>query len=233
MTRLERISADAREALSEHEADQGMYARKNSRRDSAGRQTKAVLMRVLAERYPALHTHLDDVTALCRAVAATLGLSDDESEALLQAASLHDIGKAAVPDAIIDKPGPLDEEEWAFMRQHTLIGERILRVAPSLSRAATLVRASHERFDGAGYPDGLAGDEIPLAARIIAVCDAYDAMTTSRPYRETPMSAEGALGELRRSAGTQFDPDVVAAFEAAMADGVPSEGWASRQAAGH
>jgi diguanylate cyclase (GGDEF)-like protein len=209
-------AADATEAL--HIADQRMYAHKNARGDSAGRQTTDVLMRVLAERHPELHEHLDDVTALCAMVADTLDLPEQEVAPLLQAAALHDVGKAAVPDAILHKPGPLADEEWAFMRQHTLIGERILGVAPSLARAAELVRWTHERFDGAGYPDGLAGDEIPLAARIIAVCDAYDAMTTSRPYRPTPMSPEGALAELRNAAGSQFDPAVVAAFEAALAD---------------
>jgi diguanylate cyclase (GGDEF)-like protein len=207
-----------------HLADQRMYARKNSRDDSAGRQTTDVLTRVLAERYPHLGEHGDDVTNLCRAVAEALGLPDNERGPLLQAAALHDIGKAAVPDAILDKPGPLDDEEWEFMRQHTVIGERILGVAPSLGRAAELVRASHEHFDGTGYPDGLAGEEIPLAARIIAVCDAYDAMTTRRPYRETPMSAEGALTELEQFAGTQFDPAVVAVFEATVREQVrPAE----------
>ena len=98
------------------------------------------------------------------------------------------------------------------MRQHTIIGERILAAAPSLARAAQLVRWSHERYDGGGYPDGLAGEEIPLGARIIAVCDAFDAMSSSRPYRPTPMSREGAVAELRRCAGAQFDPEVVEAF---------------------
>jgi diguanylate cyclase (GGDEF)-like protein len=213
-------ATDAFQAL--HAADQRMYARKNSRRDSAGRQTTDVLMRVLAERHPQLRDHLDDVTELCRKVAESLGLPEEERGPLLQAAALHDIGKAAVPDAILDKPGALDEEEWAFMRQHTLIGERILGVAPSLARAAELVRSSHEHFDGTGYPDGLAGEKIPLAARIIAVCDAYDAMTTSRAYRPTPMSPEGALAELRRSAGTQFDPAVVAVFDATLTEQVGS-----------
>ena len=114
---------------------------------------------------------------------------------LLQAAALHDVGKVAIPDAILDKPGPLDEAEWEFMRTHTLIGERILAEAPALAEAAKIVRSSHERYDGDGYPDGLAGDEIPLAARIIAVCDSFDAMTSDRPYR-TAMSTEGALSEL-------------------------------------
>jgi diguanylate cyclase (GGDEF)-like protein len=203
-------------------ADQRMYARKNTRADSAGRQTTDVLTRVLAERHPHLGEHVDDVTELCRKVAEALELPEPERGPLLQAAALHDIGKAAVPDAILDKPGPLDDEEWDFMRQHTVIGERILGVAPSLTRAAELVRASHEHFDGGGYPDGLAGEEIPLAARIIAVCDAYDAMTTSRPYRQTPMSTEGALAELERSAGTQFDPAVVAVFRGAVGGRVAS-----------
>jgi diguanylate cyclase (GGDEF)-like protein len=207
-------AADAFHAL--HTADQRMYARKNNRLDSAGRQTTDVLMRVLAERHPELREHLDEVTELCSKMADKLDLPDEERLPLLQAAALHDIGKAAVPDAILDKPGPLDDEEWAFMRQHTLIGERILGVAPSLTRAAELVRWSHERFDGTGYPDGLAGEEIPLASRIIAVCDAYDAMTTSRPYRPTPMSPEGACAELRKSAGGQFDPALVDVFEATL-----------------
>jgi HD-GYP domain-containing protein (c-di-GMP phosphodiesterase class II) len=195
-----------------------MYARKNNRGDSAGRQSTDVLMRVLAERHPELGQHGDQVTRLCGRAAELLDLPAVERGPLLQAAALHDIGKAAVPDAILHKPGALDEEEWTFMRRHTLIGERILGAAPSLARAAELVRASHEHFDGSGYPDGLAGQAIPLAARIIAVCDAFDAMTSARPYRTTPMSAEDALAELRRSAGSQFDPAVVAVFESVLAE---------------
>jgi two-component system, cell cycle response regulator len=181
-----------------------MYADKSDSRTSAGRQATDALVRVLAERYPEIGEHLDDVTELCACVA--------DSMALLQAASLHDIGKAAVPDTILSKPGSLDDEESAFMRQHTVIGERILAAAPSLSRAAQLVRWSHERYDGGGYPDGLRAEEIPLGARIIAVCDVFDAMSSGRPYRPTPMSREGALSELRRCAGGQFDPEVVEAF---------------------
>jgi diguanylate cyclase (GGDEF)-like protein len=203
-------TADHEEAL--RMADQRMYAGKSDSRSSAGRQATDALVKVLAERYPEIGEHLDDVTELCARVADSLGLPDDERAALLQAASLHDIGKAAVPDTILSKEGALDEEEWAFMRQHTLIGERILSAAPSLARAAQLVRWSHERYDGGGYPDGLSGEEIPLGARIIAVCDAFDAMSTSRPYRPTPMSREGAIAELRRCAGGQFDPEVVETF---------------------
>ena len=116
--------------------------------------------------------------------------------------TLHDVGKVAIPDAILDKPGPLDEDEWAFMRRHTIIGERILHAAPALAAAAPLVRSRHERFDGTGYPDGLAGDDIPLGARIIAVCDAYDAMISDRPYRARDAQRGGARGAapLRRHA---------------------------------
>jgi HD-GYP domain-containing protein (c-di-GMP phosphodiesterase class II) len=132
------------------------------------------------------------------------------------AASIHDVGKVAIPDAILQKPAALDEAEWRVMRTHTVIGERILGAAPALSQAAKIVRSSHERFDGGGYPDGLVGDEIPLGASIIAVCDAYDAMRSDRPYRKAS-SMEGAVSELRRNAGTQFHPDVVDAFVAAVA----------------
>ncbi len=114
--------------------------------------------------------------------------------------------------AILNKPGPLDEREWEFMRQHTIVGERIVASASSLGDVASIVRSSHERWDGAGYPDRLASEAIPLGARIIAVCDAYDAMTTTRPYRRA-MSDADAMAELRRCAGRQFDPHVVTVFE--------------------
>ena len=155
--------------------------------------------------------HLHDVTDLCEMVADVLGVAEETRAALLQAAALHDVGKFGVPDAILDKPAALDDAEWMFMRKHTIIGERILSSAPALATAAKIVRATHERWDGGGYPDGLAGADIPLGARIIAVCDAYDAMTSNRPYR-TAMSPEGAVAELKRYSGTQFDPKVVKAF---------------------
>jgi diguanylate cyclase (GGDEF)-like protein/PAS domain S-box-containing protein len=204
----------ATEAL--READRRMYARKSSdSRSSAGRQSADVLLRILSERSPALGVHLDEVTALCDAVAQRMGMPDADRSPLLQAASLHDVGKAAIPDEILDKPGPLNDEEWAFMRRHTLIGERILSAAPALSRAAKLVRWSHERFDGDGYPDELAGKAIPLASRIIAVCDAYDAMVSERPYKDR-IDPHDARAELRRCAGRQFDPDVVEVFCAVL-----------------
>jgi two-component system, cell cycle response regulator len=210
-------SADTDPADALRDADRRMYAEKNGRRASAGGQSTAVLLRVIAERHPELGAHVDGVALLAERTALALGMNAEQRTAVRQAATLHDIGKAAVPDAILNKPGPLDESEWAFMRRHTLIGERIMQAAPALSAAAPLVRSSHERVDGAGYPDRLAGTDIPLGARIIAVCDAYDAMVSDRPYRAALSHAE-ALAELRRCAGTQFDPDVVRAFTAAVED---------------
>jgi len=207
-------ASTATEAL--READRRMYARKNSdSRSSAGRQSADVLLRILSERSPALGVHLDEVTALCDAVAQRMDMPEADRSPLLQAASLHDVGKAAIPDDILNKPGPLNDDEWAFMRRHTLIGERILSAAPALARAARLVRWSHERFDGKGYPDMLARKAIPLASRIIAVCDAYDAMVSDRPYKDRTEPQE-ARCELRRCAGRQFDPDVVEVFCAVL-----------------
>jgi response regulator RpfG family c-di-GMP phosphodiesterase len=188
-----------------------MYARKGGRRMSAGRQSRDVLLRTLSERRPDLHLRLRDIGELALAVGRELHMGPEGLDEVARAAELHDVGKIAVPDAILDKPGPLDPVEWSFMRRHPLIGERILLAAPALRPVATLVRSSHERWDGSGYPDGLQGDEIPLGARVVAICDAFDAMTTERSYRE-PIGASEAIVELRRCAGTQFDPMVVEAF---------------------
>ena len=189
-------------------ADERMYADKGRAHRS---QTRDVLMQLLTERGPGLHDHVSGVTTLTAAVAAELDLSAEQLDETLRAAELHDIGKLAIPDEILNKPGPLDPVEWEFMRQHPIIGQRILGAAPALAPVATLVRASHERWDGHGYPDGLVGDEIPLGARIVAVCDAYDAMTSERCYQHARTQAD-ALSELSRNAGTQFDPTVVSAI---------------------
>jgi PAS domain S-box-containing protein/diguanylate cyclase (GGDEF)-like protein len=218
-------ATDAAEAL--RMADQRMYASKGEGRASAARQATNTLLKALSERSADLGTHLSDVTDLSEAAARRLGLPNEQIAPLLQAAALHDVGKIAIPDAVLNKPAPLDESEWEFMRSHTVIGERILAEAPALSEAARIVRWSHERFDGKGYPDGLAGDEIPLAARIIAVCDAYDAMTTDRPYRPA-VTTEAALAELRLNSGTQFDPAVVEVFVAGLLQ--PPEALASTAA---
>ena len=208
-------TADISEAL--RLADQRMYSNKGAGRASAGRQSTDVLVRVLAERDPGLGDHLSEVTRLCAATANRLAIPEEDMTALLQASALHDVGKAAIPDAILNKVEPLNDDDLVFIRRHTVVGERILGAAPALANATKLVRWSHEQFDGRGYPDGLHGDEIPLTARIICVCDAYHAMVSERAYRPA-RSTEDAVAELRRCAGTQFDPAVVAAFCAALAD---------------
>jgi HD-GYP domain-containing protein (c-di-GMP phosphodiesterase class II) len=158
--------------------------------------------------------HSRDVVALTLAVADELDLSERERRDAEFAALLHDVGKIRIPNEIINKPGKLTDEEWELMKQHTIEGERLLhRVGGLLGEIGRIVRSCHERHDGAGYPDGLAGDEIPLVARIVACCDAYNAMTTDRSYRKA-LSQNEAVAELRRSAGTQFHPDVVEALVA-------------------
>ncbi len=197
-------------------ADQRMYANKRVGRVSAAQQSKNVLLSAVAERNRELGAHGRDVAELAAAVATAFSLSPDEIELVRHAAELHDVGKVAVPDAILHKPAALDETEWAHVHEHTLIGEKIIGAAPDLARVARLVRSSHEHYDGTGYPDRLARREIPLGSRIIAVCDAFDAMTTDRPYREA-IDEASAVAELRRCAGTQFDPDVIERFCAALA----------------
>jgi diguanylate cyclase (GGDEF)-like protein len=191
--------------------DQRMYAQKTSKRRSPDRQSRDVLMRALHERNPELAERHAAVARLAEAIGERMGLSSEDQAQLRQAAELHDIGKLAIPEQLLHKPGPLDDEEWAFIRRHSLIGERIIAAAPALAPAAKLVHATHERVDGSGYPDGLAGQQIPLGARIIAVCDAFTAMTFPRSYA-SQLTVQQALDELRRCSGTQFDPDVVVAL---------------------
>jgi len=202
------------EAVSESEAlrlaDERMYANKASR-STAGQQVTDALLQVLTEQNAELDEHVERVSDLSGAVAEVLREPEQEVRLVRQAARLHDVGKTAIPAAILDKPGPLDEREWEFMRRHPLIGDRIVMAAPALANTAPLIRSSHERVDGHGYPDELAGQDIPMGSRIIAVCDAFDAMTSERSYRH-PMEVDVALAELERHAGTQFDASVVAAF---------------------
>jgi diguanylate cyclase (GGDEF)-like protein len=156
--------------------------------------------------YTAAHSR--DVVSMAVEVAGELGLDAEDQQEVEFTALLHDIGKLAMPPGLVDKPGRLDPEEWALMRMHTIEGERLLvQVGGVLSRVGRSVRSSHERWDGAGYPDGLSGEQIPLAARVVACCDALDAMTSDRSYRSA-MSIELAVAELRAGAGTQFDPHI-------------------------
>lgn len=180
---------------------------------SAARQTHDVLLAFLHERRPELATHLRRVGRLAAHIGRRLGIEEEKLEQIRLAGELHDIGKAAIPDAILNKPGPLSDEEWKFMLRHTVVGERILAAAPALAPVARLVRSTAERWDGSGYPDGLVGEQTPLGARIVAVCDAFYAMTSSRPYYPARDSEE-AIAELVRGAGAQFDPRVVEALVA-------------------
>jgi len=192
-------------------ADQRLYAMKYRKRSHRDRPHD-VLLQVLNEREPDLHDHLSGVATLANALGEALGLATEELDDLYLAAQLHDIGKLAIPDAVLHKPGPLDDGEWAFIRQHTIVGQRILDASPTLRRIGLLVRGTHERWDGTGYPDGLRGEDIPLAARIIAVCDAFDAITSKRPYASA-RTTEVALAELHRCAREQFDPRIVQLLE--------------------
>jgi diguanylate cyclase (GGDEF)-like protein len=207
-------TVDAAEAL--RIADRRMYAQKHAGRASASRQSKDVLVRALAERNPDLSSHSHDTAGLAADVARNLALTDEGVDSVRHAAELRDVGKVAIPDEILAKPGPLEPREQTFVRNHTLIGERIISAAPALTEVARIVRSSHERWDGTGYPDGLAGGAIPLGSRIVFVADAFDAMTSDRPYRKA-LTPDQALRELRDCAGTQFDPVVVEAFSAAWA----------------
>jgi diguanylate cyclase (GGDEF)-like protein/putative nucleotidyltransferase with HDIG domain len=175
--------------------------------DPAHRDAIAGLAEALLERDRYTGEHSESVVALVESVAIGLGLDEAEVERIRNAALLHDIGKVAIPDSILHKPGALSEEEWQIMREHPAIGERILRAIPGMGGIARIVRHEHERFDGGGYPDGLIGDQIPIGSRIILACDAYHAMTSDRPYRAA-MSHAAAIEEIAKSAGTQFDPEV-------------------------
>jgi two-component system cell cycle response regulator len=213
--RIETGSQDPVEAL--RLADQRMYTAKRGGRRSTAESIHQVLLGVVGEHDGELRDHVVEVAGLAEQVGRSLGLDPGDLAHLRRAAALHDIGKVAIPDAILHAPRSLTDEEWGYMRQHTVIGARIISAAPEMLPVAEIVRSSHERFDGGGYPDRLAGEEIPLGARIVAVCDSFEAMTTNRAYRSA-MPVERALAELERCAGSQFDPRVVAAFLEALTD---------------
>ena len=190
-------------------ADKRMYARKGlDSRASAGRQSADVLLKILSEQSPSLGVHLDQVTTLADGRRASASVCPRRTS-LPCCRRPRCTTPARPPSPTRSSTSPArSTTRNRYIRGHTLIGERILSAAPALRRAAKLVRSSHERHDGKGYPDGLVGDQIPLGSRIIAVCDAYDAMVSDRPYRAS-MGTEKAVAELRRCAGTQFDPAVV------------------------
>jgi putative nucleotidyltransferase with HDIG domain len=166
--------------------------------------------------------HAVEVARLSRLVGMELGMNEDDLEWLVHGALLHDLGKLVVADGILEKLGPLTEEEWALIKGHPEVGARMIEPLESLSGALPVIRHHHERPDGSGYPDGLEGDEIPLAARIVAAVDAYDVMLRGRPYRPerygSKSSPTEALAELAREAGSQFDPLVVETMERLLGD---------------
>ena len=222
-TLLDRCTGGVNEAL--EAADRAMYAVKQARvrrgeiaaaptADAEAGAEMSSLRALLAavnarDSYTAMHSR--EVVALARGVARRLGLDEAAVSEVEHIALLHDLGKIAIPDAILRKPGPLTSHEQTLMRQHPVVGAQILGSMPELAHLAPAVRAEHERWDGTGYPDGLAGEEIPIASRIALVCDAYHAMTSNRPYRRA-MSAAAAREEIRREAGAQFCPHAAAAL---------------------
>jgi diguanylate cyclase (GGDEF)-like protein len=203
--------------------DQRMYEQKTSGRIPADTQTTNALLRALHERDPHLTQRMSHAAELAGRVSDLLGLSPAERAQVRQAAQLHDIGKVAVPDSLLTQVPPLDPADWDFLQQCPVIGERIAAAAPALAPLAPMIRSARERFDGTGYPDRLSGDQIPLGARIIAVCSALAAMTSSRPYSPTRTTVN-ALAELHRAAGRQFDPRVVAALTEVLST-VGTEDW--------
>lgn len=198
-------------------ANQRLAVHKERQHHSARRQAHAVLKAVLVARSPELGNHLRVVAYRAISLARRLGVGSEEIDDIALAAELQKIGMLAVPEAVQESGAPLAEAEMAMVRNHTVDGERIISAAPGLVSIASLVRASSEHFDGCGRPDGLAGEAIPLGARIIAVAVAFAAMTSPRPYRQR-RSVEDALAELRSNAGTQFDPRVVAALAVDLAE---------------
>jgi len=176
------------------------------------------LARAIEARDPYSSGHAARVTAIAEVVAARLGWDEDQIDVLRIGAALHDIGKLAVPDTVLRKPGPLSDDELDHVRAHPEEGARMLGLVGTLRAAVPCVLHHHERWDGSGYPSGSAGSNIPPEARVLAVADAFDAMTSDRPYRPA-LSEPCAVDELERCAGTQFDPEVVAVFAVAWRQG--------------
>jgi len=185
--------------------------KRRARLAQQNRQTIGMLATLVEARDADVGAHLHHLQHFSRALARHVGLSEREAQEIGDASILHDVGKANVPDAVLQKPGPLTPEEWRVMEGHTRLGDDLLAENSDFEMARQVARWHHEHWDGGGYPDGLAGEEIPLAARIVAVADVYDALISRRPYKEA-WPAEKAIRELQRMAGSHLDADIVAAF---------------------
>lgn len=170
------------------------------------------LVAVLHLYDPPTLRHSQRVALLARSTGRLLGWDDEDLRLLTIAGLLHDVGKLAVDREILHKPGRLTEEEWQIIRRHPVVSEQLVCHVTGSSRITSWVRSHHERWDGTGYPDGLAGPDIPLASRVLAVVDAFDAMVGGRPYHREPITVEAALAEIERQAGRQFDPDLARLF---------------------
>jgi HD-GYP domain-containing protein (c-di-GMP phosphodiesterase class II) len=155
--------------------------------------------------------HCGRVTQMSQMLAGKMALQDYERQMLRIVGPVHDLGKVGIPDAILLKPARLSPDEYEVMKDHSIFGEEIMKGFEILTEEARIIRHHHERFDGQGYPDALVGNEIPICCRLIAVCDAYDAMTSDRPYKK-PLSKKDAMAEIKRCGGSQFDPDVASCF---------------------
>jgi HD-GYP domain-containing protein (c-di-GMP phosphodiesterase class II) len=216
LDRTERQASARQQQLERYAADLREVFKQERRRAQELRESYRATVRALSNAVEARDAytgkHAERVTAYGIALARAIGLDTIGRPDIEFGFLLHDVGKLAVPDAILFKPGRLDAAEFALIAQHPVIGSEILREVDFLGEGKLVVRHHHERWDGAGYPDRLAGDEIPLAARVFAVADALDALTTDRPYRRGTRFAR-ARQEIRAHAGSQFDPDVVAAFD--------------------
>jgi HD-GYP domain-containing protein (c-di-GMP phosphodiesterase class II) len=171
----------------------------------------AALLELVEEAAPEVAAHMERTARLARVFGLEVELSGSLLHLVVRTARVHDVGKLAIPPWVLEKPGPLSRSERALMEAHSVTGQRILERKPALISIGPLVRATHERWDGNGYPDRLKGSAIPLPSRIVAVCDAFDSMTNPRPYRSS-VTIDSALDELRRGSGTQFDPGVVEPF---------------------
>jgi two-component system, cell cycle response regulator len=180
-------------------------------------QAQREVIKAAAQSLADAGTRSGPVVELCVGIADRLGVGERERSCLLAAAQVHDIGRSTMPASVLEKAGPLSSTDWSLMCQHTTIGERILRSVPEMFGVARIVRSSHERFDGRGYPDGLRGIQIPLASRILLCAEAFHAMQRERPHRPA-RTAHEALEEIADNAGTQFDPLVVAALMAEVAE---------------